>query len=136
MPPDLAESSPPSLEIWRIPGNGKEIDYLCYVPSAKLLVSCDAVQNYVPECMSSGGCKMSCGGKWMFPMMGFKGELITPPMFFKLFGVDKKAMLALYAEVMTRDFDTIICGHGPPATGHVKDRWSTALAANANLKGV
>lgn len=136
-PETLKERPPPNVEIFDVPtrADGKH-ESICFIPHLKLLVTGGAVQNFPAGHSRSGGCRAGCGASWIFPFLGFRGQLVTPPLFLKSNHVDKTALLSLFAEVMTRDFDTIICGHGPAATQHVKETWAKSIASNPNLRAV
>lgn len=132
----LKSGSPPDVELFFVPAAGDEhIDIICYIPHAKLLVACDAIHNYPSGCSKSGGCRQGRGMECLSPALGLKGELTTPVPFIKAFKADAKALRDLFVEIMTRDFDAIICGHGPPATTDCKTRWATAISANSVFKG-
>eukprot|EP00967_Tisochrysis_lutea_P078637 scaffold107153_cov28-Tisochrysis_lutea.AAC.2 len=135
-PESLKTGTPPGVEVFHVPVGEGHADVMCFLAHLKLLITCDAVQNYPAGCSQSGGCRQGRGGDCLFPMLGFKGELTTPAMYFKETHSDRKAVKALFDDVMKLDFDTIVCGHGPPVATNAKAIWAKSISENKSFKGI
>ena len=75
------------------------------------LVTCDAVQN----CADTD--RASFAGRIMMSLMGFKGEVVVPPMWRKFQKLSGDALRDAVSPLSELSFENLVTGHGPPIVG-------------------
>ena len=88
------------------------------------MIATDVLQNYVDQE------NVSLMARLMTPLMGFKGGLIIAPMWRKFQKIKPGDLPETMASVLSCDFDTLVCGHGPPIVG------AAAAKVQAAVKGL
>jgi hypothetical protein len=123
--------------------------FRCFKPSAPetawidsrgagRLIVCDCIQSMAPAPGSAPLSSLRIGavGSCIFPLLGFKGEVVTPPMFFKLkhaSGTSSAAAVAdcrpEYARLFALRWDALVFAHGNPVMSGAKATAAERLAA-------
>jgi hypothetical protein len=89
------------------------------------LVTCDAIQNHA----DADG--VSFMGRLMMPILGFKGGVISAPMWRRFQKMKGAAVTAAYAPVVERSFANLVTGHGPAHIGGADEQVRAAVARAA-----
>ena len=76
-----------------------------------VLITTDALQNQVD---AEGASLLA---RLVFPLMGFRGGLIVPPMWRRFQKVGPSALRDSFSNLTAHSFDTLVPGHGPPVLG-------------------
>eukprot|EP00899_Mesostigma_viride_P018105 jgi/Mesvir1/26296/Mv12882-RA.1 len=117
---DLANAPCPVPETRVISLPGLRVpEVALFLERRRLLLTCDIIQNYPtvrPREFPPPPAETGTVGPWLGHLLGFKGEMITPPMFVRSASPDGRlsGLEPLFYVLEELGYEVAITGHGPP----------------------